>query len=47
MKQDEIELRCEELQDIIGRIPTCFERYGILVIFMVVAVLSFGSYFFR
>lgn len=47
MKKNEIELRSEELQDIIGRIPTCFERYGILVIFMVVAVLAFGSYFFR
>lgn len=47
MKHDEIELRCEELQDIIGRIPTCFERYGIFVIFMIVAILSLGSYFFR
>lgn len=47
MKHDEIELRSEELQDIIGRIPTCFERYGILVIFMIVAILSLGSYFFR
>lgn len=46
MKHDEIELRSEELQDIIGRIPTCFERYGILVIFMIVTILSVGSYFF-
>lgn len=47
MEHDKIELRSEELQDIIGRIPTCFERYGILVIFMIVAILSLGSYFFR
>lgn len=47
MKRDEIELRSEELQDIIGRIPTRFERYGIFVIFMIVAILAIGSYFFR
>ena len=42
-----IELYCEELQDIIGRMPSCFERYSILVITVVVAVLIIGTYFFK
>ncbi len=45
--QNDIELRSEELQDIIGRIPTKIEKYGILVMFCIIAMLLIGSFFFR
>ncbi|MDO4171756.1 MAG: HlyD family efflux transporter periplasmic adaptor subunit [Prevotellaceae bacterium] len=45
--ENDIELRSEELQDIIGRMPTCFERYGIIVMAVVIAALLTGTYFFK
>lgn len=43
----DIELHCEEVQDIMGRIPSWIERWGISVIFSVVALLLLGSCLFR
>lgn len=45
--EDDIELRSEELQEIIGRIPSSIERYGILVMACIVLLLILGSFFFR
>ena len=42
----EIELRSEELQDVMGRIPPWIQRRGIVVLFIVVVVLLAGSSFF-
>lgn len=43
----DIELRSEELQDIIGRMPSCFERYGIIVMAVIVVMLFVGTYLFK
>lgn len=45
-KERDIELRSEELQEIIGRIPSSIEKYGILVMACIVSVLIIGSFFF-
>lgn len=42
-----IELRSEELQDLIGRMPSCFERYGIAIMAVVVLVMFTGTFFFK
>ncbi|MDR3327354.1 MAG: HlyD family secretion protein [Prevotellaceae bacterium] len=42
-----IELRSEEVQDILGRPPKWLIRWGITVIFVVMAGLFGGSYFFK
>ena len=47
MNEDNIELRSEELQEIIGRMPSRIERYGIIVIACVVLVIFVGSFFFK
>lgn len=44
---ENIELRSEEFQEIIGRIPNVFERRGIIVMFCVVVVMLIGCYFFK
>ncbi len=44
---DNIELRSEEVQDILGRPPKWIIRWGITVIFIIVAGLFIGSYFFK
>lgn len=46
-QRNDIELRSEELQDIIGRVPTRIEKYGILVMSCMIAILLIGSFFFR
>ena len=43
----EVELRSEELQEVIGKIPPWILRAGITVLFCVVAVLLAGSGFFK
>lgn len=45
--EKDIELRSEELQEIIGRIPSSIERYGILVMACIIFILITGSFFFR
>ncbi len=44
---DNIELRSEEVQEILGRPPKWIIRWGITVIFIIVAGLFIGSYFFK
>ena len=43
----EIELRSEEVQEVMGQIPAWIVRWGITILFIVVLVLLVGSYFFR
>ncbi len=43
----EIELRSEEVQEIIGRTPNRLIQYGITVIFSIVVLLLVGSFFFK
>ena len=43
----EIELRSEEVQEIMGTVPSWIIRWGITVLFGVVLSLFVGSYFFR
>jgi len=48
VKQDkDIELRSEEVQDVMGEIPPGIVRWGITVIFFVVAILLVGSFIFK
>jgi HlyD family secretion protein len=42
-----IEIRSEEVQEILGRPPRWIIRWGVTVIFMVIAGLFIGSYFFK
>lgn len=44
---DKIELRSEEVQEVLGRPPHWMIRYGISVIFIVIAGIFIGSYFFK
>ncbi|MCL2098559.1 MAG: hypothetical protein FWH23_07380 [Bacteroidales bacterium] len=46
-KEKDIEIRSEEVQEILGRPPRWLIRWGITVIFTVVALLFIGSYFFK
>ena len=43
----EVELRSEELQDVMGKIPPWILRMGITVLFCIVVVLLVGSGFFK
>lgn len=43
----EIELRSEEVQEVMGQIPAWIVRWGITVLFIVVLSLLVGSYFFK
>lgn len=43
----EIELRSEEVQEVMGQIPAWIVRWGITVLFIVVLALLVGSYFFK
>ncbi|MCD7940517.1 MAG: HlyD family secretion protein [Bacteroides intestinalis] len=49
MKKEEkdIELRCEEVQDILTRPPHALVRWGIVVFFIVLALLFIGGCFFK
>jgi len=42
-----IELKSEELQDIIGHIPSSIVRWGITIIFLTLLILFVGSAFFK
>lgn len=42
-----VELRSEEVQEIMGQIPAWIVRWGITVLFVVIAVLLIGSCFFK
>jgi len=44
---ENIELRSDEVQEVLGHIPTKIIRYGITVISSVVLVLFVGSFFFK
>ncbi|MDD5569533.1 MAG: HlyD family efflux transporter periplasmic adaptor subunit [Bacteroidales bacterium] len=44
---NKIEIRSEEVQEILGRPPRWVIRWGITVIFIVIAVIFIGSYFFK
>ena len=44
---DNIELRSESVQEILGRPPRWIIRWGITIIFIIVAGLIVGSYFFK
>lgn len=46
-KHREIELRSEEVQEVMGKIPHWILRWGITVLFVVVLSLVAGSYFFK
>ncbi|MDL2239132.1 HlyD family secretion protein [Bacteroidales bacterium OttesenSCG-928-K22] len=45
--QENIELRSEEIKEILGRPPKWIVRWGISLIFIIIAVLFIGSYFFK
>lgn len=42
-----VELRSEEVQEIMGQIPAWIIRWGITVLFVVIGVLLIGSCFFK
>lgn len=44
---DKIELRSEEVQEILGHIPAWIIRWGITVIFITVILIIFGSWLFK
>jgi HlyD family secretion protein len=47
MERKKVELRSEELHEIMGRIPSWILRQGITVLFVTVTVLLVGSHFFK
>jgi HlyD family secretion protein len=47
MEHKDVELRSEELHEIMGKIPSWILRQGINVLFIIVIVLLVGSYFFK
>jgi HlyD family secretion protein len=46
-EEQKIELRSEEVQDILGHVPAWIIRWGILVILVTVVLIIVGSWFFR
>jgi HlyD family secretion protein len=46
-EENNIELRSEEYQEVLRRIPSWILRWGIKLIFCVLAILFIGSYFFK
>lgn len=46
-KHKEIELRSEEVQEVMNKVPSWILRYGITVLFCIVIVLIVGSYLFK
>ena len=46
-KYKEIELRSEEVQEVMNHIPSWILRWGITVLFAIVIVLLAGSYLFK
>lgn len=46
-KYKQIELRCEEVQEVMNHIPTWIIRWGSTVLFSIVLILLIGSYLFK
>lgn len=46
-KYKEIELRSEEVQEVMNHIPSWILRWGITVLFSIVIILLMGSFLFR
>ena len=46
-KQQHVEIRSDDFQEIVGRTPSWMLRYGITAITLTILVLLIGSYFFR
>jgi len=46
-KGKDIELRSEEVQEVLGAIPAWILRWGITMLFSIVAILLIGSWFFK
>jgi len=46
-EDQKIELRSEEVQDILGHVPHWIIRWGILVVLIIVVLMIVGSWFFR
>jgi HlyD family secretion protein len=44
---EETEIRSEEVQDILGRVPSWITRNGIAVVYLVVIILIIGSWLFK
>lgn len=47
LQEDNIELRSEEVQELMSQIPAWFLRWGITIVGIVLAGLLIGSYFFK
>jgi multidrug resistance efflux pump len=45
--ENKIELRSEEIQELIAKVPNWLLRWGISVIFLVLLMIGFGSYFVK
>jgi len=43
----DIEIRSEELHEVMGKIPTWILRQGMTILFIIITVILFGSYFFK
>ena len=43
----DIELRSEEVQEVMGQVPAWIVRWGITLLFLVVVALLVGSCFFK
>jgi multidrug resistance efflux pump len=46
-KKRHLEIRSEEVQDILGRVPAWITRNGTTLVFVVIALLFIGSWFFK
>ena len=46
-KLEDIEIRSEEVQDLLGRVPSWITRNGIILVFVLLFVLLTGSWFFK
>ncbi len=44
---EEAEVRSEEVQDILGRVPSWITRNGTIMIYSVLVILIFGSWLFK
>jgi multidrug resistance efflux pump len=47
MEEKDIEIRSEEVQEILGQVPGKIIRWGITVVFSVIIIMLIGSYFFK
>jgi len=47
MNKDKIEIRSEEVQEVMGHVPTWIVRWGITLLFITILILLIGSWFFK